>query len=71
MPDDVARVIARILDGLRPARGDVRVRQLQQFVAGDEPVVLRGDAATASTRATGGEVYGAAGRLYGRAIYGG
>lgn len=68
MPDDIARVIARILDGLRPAAGSPRGRPLQIFIAGDQVIQMQGEAATATALGST-TLYGAA--TYGTPTYGG
>ena len=65
--DDVARVIARMIDGLKPAASDVRGRPLQQFIAGDQQVYLRNEAVTVTVAANTTPLYDVA--RYGRAIY--
>jgi hypothetical protein len=67
MPDDLARVIARILDGLRPAATTARGRTLQLF-GGAIEVTTVSDAVASSTSAVGSPRYGVA--KYGQCIYG-
>jgi hypothetical protein len=67
MPEDISRVIARIIDGLRPPAQDTRGRPLQQFVAGDEAVYLRNDTATVVVAADTVPKYDVT--KYGRGIY--
>jgi len=67
MPEDISRVIARIIDGLRPPAQDTRGRPLQQFVAGDEAVYLRNDTATVTVAADTVPKYDVT--KYGRGIY--
>ena len=67
MPEDISRVIARIIDGLRPAAQDTRGRPLQQFVAGDEAVYLRDDTVTVVVAADTVPKYDVT--KYGRGIY--
>jgi hypothetical protein len=65
--DDITRVIARILDGIKPASSDVRGRALQQFIAGDEIVYLRNESVTVTVGTATTPKYDVA--KYGRAIY--
>ncbi len=67
MADDITRVIARILDGIRPAASDVRGRPLQQFIAGDHQVYLRSEAVTVTVATATTPTYDVS--KYGRAIY--
>ena len=67
MPDDIARVIARILDGLRPTPQAVRGRTLQTFTGSIEQVSVA-DTVTTATSAVGSPRYGVA--RYGLVIYG-
>lgn len=67
MPSDLARVIARILDGQRPQATGARGRTLQLFVAGDEAMAAT-ESAAATVRTASGTPYGT-GR-YGVVVYG-
>lgn len=67
MPDDISRVIARIIDGLRPASSDTRGRPLQTFIAGDQVLYLRNDIATVIVAADTTPIYDVT--KYGRGIY--
>ncbi len=67
MPSDIARVIARMIDGLKPVASDPRGRPLQQFIAGDQIVYLRNEAATVTVASDVVPLYDVA--KYGRAIY--
>ena len=67
MPDDITRVIARMIDGLRPASSDVRGRPLQQFIAADQRVYMRSEAVTVTVEAATTPKYDVT--KYGRGIY--
>tara|TARA_R110000868_G_scaffold318982_1_gene579724 strand:- start:3440 stop:3646 length:207 start_codon:yes stop_codon:yes gene_type:complete len=67
MPDDITRVIARMIDGLRPASSDVRGRPLQQFIAADQRIYLRSEAVTVTVEAPTTPKYDVT--KYGRGIY--
>lgn len=67
MPDDITRVIARMIDGLRPSSSDVRGRPLQQFIAADQRVYMRSEAVTVTVEAPTTPRYNVT--KYGRGIY--
>ena len=67
MPDDITRVIARMIDGLRPASSDVRGRPLQQFIAADQRIYMRSEAVTVTVEAPTTPKYDVT--KYGRGIY--
>ena len=65
--EDITRVMARIIDGLRPASSDVRGRPLQQFIAGDQIIYLRSETATVTVEASTTPTYDVT--KYGCGIY--
>lgn len=67
MPDDLARVIARILDGIKAPPSPVRGRTLQLFSGQVEQTTVS-DTVTTGTSTAGGPRYGIG--KYGLVIYG-
>ena len=49
MPDELSRVIARMLDGLRPAQSQPRGRPLQQFISANDHMYLQEDGSSGPT----------------------